>query len=107
MHIEAGMPSLRLFEALAANVVIISDMHPFVIENFGDNILYYDQYADSETMFKQVKSHYDWIKANSEEAKAMAGRAHKIFLDKFTIEKDLPRLARMHEYVVKHASKRN
>jgi hypothetical protein len=103
IYIEAGTPTSRLFEALTANVIIISDKHPFVIENFGNNILYYDQYADSDAMYKQVKSHYDWIKANPEEAKLMAGRAHKIFLDNFTIERDLPRIARMHEYVLAHS----
>jgi len=52
-------------------------------------------------MYKQVKAHYDWIKANPEKAKAMAARAHQIFLEKFTLEKDLVRIAKMHEYVVK------
>jgi len=100
-YLEAGVPTSRIFEALTANVVIISDKHPFAIENFGDNFLYFDQDADSETMYKQVKAHYDWIKANPEEAKAMADRAHRIFLEKFTVEKDLIRMAKMHEYVLK------
>jgi hypothetical protein len=42
----------------------------------------------------------DWIKANPEEAKAMAARAHQIFLDKFTLERDLVRIAKMHESVI-------
>ncbi|MEK6733783.1 MAG: glycosyltransferase [Pseudomonadota bacterium] len=100
LHIEAGVPTYRLFEALAANVIIISDKHPFVIKNFGDNILYYDQYADSNTMYTQVKAHYDWIKASPEEAKLKAKNAHQIFLDNFTIEKDLPRIAKMHEFAL-------
>ncbi len=100
-HILSGTPSLRIFEATAANAVVISDKHPFVIEHFGDNVLYFDQTADAETMYKQVKAHYDWIKANPEKAKAMAAKAHQIFLEKFTLEKDLIRIAKMHEYIVR------
>lgn len=100
-HIKASNPSVRLFEATAANAIIISDMNPFTIKNFGDNILYFDQTADAETMYKQVKAHIDWIKENPEEAKSMANRAHKIFLENFTLEKDLIRIAKMHEYILK------
>ncbi len=106
-HILSGTPSLRLFEATAANAVVISDKHPFVIEHFGDNVLYFDQTADAETMYKQVKAHYDWIKANPEKAKAMAARAHQIFLEKFTLEKDLIRIAKMHEYIVRQEKELN
>ena len=30
-------------------------------------------------MYKKVKEHVDWIKANPEKAKQMAARAHQIF----------------------------
>ena len=99
-HIKSATPTLRVFEAVAANAVVISDKHPFVIENFGDSFLYFDQNADAETMYKQVKAHVDWIKNNPEKAKAMAARAHQIFLDKFTLDKDLIRIAKMHEYIL-------
>lgn len=106
-HIESETPSLRIFEAVAANSVVISDMHPFAIENFGDSFLYFDQNADAETMYKQVKAHFDWILANPDKAKAMAERAHQIFLDKFTLEKDLIRISKMHEYIVQEEKKMN
>jgi hypothetical protein len=99
-HIKSGVPTLRIFEAAAANAVVISDKHPFAMKHFGDNFLYFDQTADAETMYQQVKSHYDWIQANPEKAKAMASRAHNIFLEKFTLEKDLARIAKMHEYIL-------
>ena len=35
-----------------------------------------------------------------EKAKAMAARAHQIFLEKFTVERDLVRIAKMHEYIL-------
>lgn len=99
-HTKESMPTLRIFEAVAANAVVISDKNPFALEHFGDSFLYFDQNANGETMYKQVKAHYDWIKANPEKAKAMAERAHQIFLEKFTLEKDLIRIAQMHEYIL-------
>ncbi len=104
-HFKANVPSMKPFEAAAANVVVISDKLPFVVENFGDSFLYFDQDADSEVMYRQVKAHMDWINANPEKAKAMAAKAHQIFLDKFTLEKDLIRIARMHEYALEQDKK--
>lgn len=99
-HFQANVPSMKPFEAAAANVIVISDKLPFVVENFGDSFLYFDQDADSEEMYKQVKAHMDWIKEHPNEAKAKAAKAHQIFLDKFTLEKDLVRIAKMHEYAL-------
>lgn len=99
-HIKASTPTLRIFEAVSANLAIISDMHPFAVEHFGDSLLYYDQNADADTMYAQVKKHVDWIFANPEKAKEMANRAHNIFLEKFTLEKDLIRIAKMHESIL-------
>lgn len=101
MHIQESNPSIRLFEAVAAQAVIISDKHPFVIEHFGDNILYFDQNADANTKHAQVKKHVEWIINNPERARAMAAKAHDIFIKNFTLEKDLIRIAKMHEYVIK------
>lgn len=106
-HIDAATPTLRIFEAVSANVVVISDKHPFAIENFGDSFLYYDQNADAETMYKQVKNHVDWILENPEKAKAMANKAHQIFLEKFTLEKDLIRIAKMHESILMQEKQMN
>ena len=52
-------------------------------------------------MYKQVKAHIDWIKENPEKARLMAAKAHQIFLDKFTLDKDLIRIAKMHEYILR------
>ena len=100
LHIKEGNPSLRLFEAAAANVVIISDRNPFTIEHFGDSVLYFDQNADSETMYKQVKNHLEWIYKYPEKAKQLANRCNKIFAKKFNLENDLIRIAQMHEEVL-------
>ncbi len=101
VHFKGGETNMRGFEAVAANVIVISDRHPFIVENFGDNFLYFDHEVDSKIMYAQVKKHMDWIMANPEEAKAMAARAHQIFLEKFTLENDLIRIAKMHESVMR------
>ncbi len=100
LHFKGGEPNMRGFEAAAANVVIISDKHPFIVKSFGDSLLYFDNDVDADIMYKQVKDHMDWIKANPKKAKAMAEKAHKIYLEKFTIEVDLVRVAKMHEGVL-------
>ena len=100
LHFQGGEPNMRGFEAAAANAIVISDKHPFIVENFGDSFLYFDYDADSEIMYAQVKAHIDWIKNNPEQAKAMAKKAHQIYLEKFTIENDLIRIAKMHENVI-------
>lgn len=107
LHFKGGEPNMRGFEAAAANAIVISDKHPFIVENFGDSFFYFDYNKDAETMYKQVKSHIDWIIANPEKAKAMADKAHQIFLQKFTLEKDLIRIAKMHEYVVSQEKEMN
>jgi hypothetical protein len=99
-HIKASTPTLRIFEAAAANSVIISDNHPFVKEQFGNSVLYFDHTASSEEMYRQVKAHMDWIMANPKKAKALAAKAHQIFSEKFTLDKDLVRIAKMHEYIL-------
>jgi hypothetical protein len=104
-HFKGGEPSMRLFEATAANVIIISDKHPFVIENFGDNVLYFDNDLTPKEMSAQIKKHMDWIQANPEKAKAMADRAHQISLKKFALEDNLLRIAKMHEFIVKEEKK--
>ncbi|MDR0679405.1 MAG: hypothetical protein LBF24_04135, partial [Puniceicoccales bacterium] len=42
-HLTGATVSPRIFEAAAASNVIISDRHSFVLEHFGDSVLYVDQ----------------------------------------------------------------
>jgi hypothetical protein len=100
LHFKGGEPNMRGFEAAAANAVVISDKHPFIVENFGDSFLYFDYKADADTMYRQVKEHFDWIQNNPDKAKALAAKANKIYLEKFTLDKDLVRMAKMHEYIL-------
>ncbi len=105
LHFKGGETNMRGFEASAANAVVISDKHPFIVKNFGDSFLYFDHDKDAKTMYNQVKSHIDWIRSNPEKAQIKAAKAHQIFLDKFTIERDLIRIAKMHEHIIVEENK--
>lgn len=96
-HLDVGAPSARIFEAAAASSVIISDRHPFVLREFGDSVLYFDQNQSGEEMHRQIAEHREWIFSHPAEAKEMARRAHQLFLEKFTLEAQLENLARFHE----------
>lgn len=88
-HLLSATPSSRIFEAAAASAVIISDLNPFVIENFGDSVLYIDQTASGLEMAQQIDAHMNWIQAHPEEALSMAERAHQIFETHFLLEEQL------------------
>ncbi len=51
-HLKNSIPTDRIFEAAAANTVIIFEQNPFVIDTFGDNVIYIDDNQDAENIFK-------------------------------------------------------
>lgn len=91
-HFEGRVPTARIFEAAAASNVIISDRHPFILENFKDSVLYIDTTKTSEEIFDQIDERMKWIQANPEKALKLAKRAHKIFAQNFTLESQLEKV---------------
>lgn len=94
-HKDAGLMSNRLFETLAAGAVAICDENPFAEKYLGDSVLYVS--SKSETLSQDVLKHLDWLNANPKEAKLLAEKSQKIFMEKFkmdislqTIYKHLP-----------------
>lgn len=100
-NIEQGAPAARIFEAAAACCVIISDKHPFIVKEFGDCILYIDHTQPGYVLFQQIKAHRKWILENPEEAELMAKRAHAIFSEKFTLEKQLETFKNFHLHLLR------
>ena len=97
-HYRAGAASSRVYEGCAAGAVIISDANRFIKRHFGDSILYVDFDKDHpDRMFRQIKEHLDWIRNNREDARKLAQRAQEIFLEKFTLEKQLTDIINNHE----------
>ncbi len=89
IHLKHGIPSGRIFEAAASSAVIISDLNQFVVDHFGNSVLYIDQNLSARQMFLQIDSHVKWIKEHRGEALEMARRAHQIFEERFLLENQL------------------
>jgi hypothetical protein len=104
-HIAGGAPTSRIFEAAAANVAIISDRHPFIMQHFGDNVLYIDIDEDAEIMYQQIDQHMRWLQANPDKAKQMAENCHKINNELFSLEMQLQKLLDMHRSYVEASVK--
>lgn len=100
IHNQERIPSSRIFEAAAASTVIISDQNPFVKEHFVDSVFYVDTSVSAENLFKQINEHLITIYSNPENALQMAKRAHQIFIENFTMEKQLLKLEEMHQKIL-------
>lgn len=97
-HYRAGAATNRIYEGCAAGAVIISDRNRFITKHFRDSILYIDfDKENPQKMFNQIKEHLDWIKNNPKEALDLARKSQKIFLEKFTLEKQLSTIIANHE----------
>ena len=99
-HIKNGAPSSRSFEAAAAGVIGISDKHPFIMENFGDNFLYIDVNTSAEKIIEQIEDHLTWIKSHPEEVKNKTRKAYDIFNANFKLENMMINVAKMHEKIL-------
>ena len=91
-HMLDGMPTSRIAEAAASGALIISDQNKFLINFFGDSVLYYDAFADSDQIYNTIKSHIQWARANPSKAHAKTQKAYQIFTDNFTIENQLDKI---------------
>jgi phosphoglycerol transferase len=99
-HLRSHTITSRIFEAAAASCVIICDEHKFVKDNFGDSVLYIDVTKSPEEIFKQIDTHMQWILANPEKAIELARRSHKIFVDNFTLEKEVDKIKKFYDRIV-------
>ena len=87
MHFNAGLPNMRIFELCAAGALIVADRHPFILENFGDCVLYVDMSQGEEAAAAQILEHGAWARANVTTGRAMARASQEIFLNKFSLER--------------------
>ncbi|MDR2667511.1 MAG: hypothetical protein LBB38_00495 [Puniceicoccales bacterium] len=99
-HLNNGTSSSRVFEAAASSCVIISDRHPFIVENFGDSVLYIDQNASPKEIFGQIDGHMRWILANPDEAIELARRSHEIFVKNFSLENEADKIEKFFREIV-------
>ena len=91
-HLVQGLPTSRFAEGIIAGSVLISDKHPFLEKYFGNNALYFDSFLSSEEIYKQIKTHIEWIKSHPAEAKQMTLNAYDIFVKDWTLETQLQKV---------------
>lgn len=99
-HIKSGTPSSRVFETSSSGALGISDMHPFLIKNFGDNFLYINTDKSAKDVIEQIEQHLKWIKENPDKVKTMTENAYDIFMNNFTLEQMILDIAHMHEKIM-------
>ena len=98
VHYRAASVTNRIYEAVAAGAVVISDTNPLVKKIFGDTVLYFDFDVEHPThMFEQIKAHMQWIKKNKDKAQKMAEKAQEIFIKNLGLEQQLKAIINNHE----------
>jgi hypothetical protein len=88
-HIQADVPSMRLFEAASAGCVIICDNLPFARRTFGDSVFII---PDGEGKADFVKEKLSFIRANPIKARQMAAHSKSIFNTSLSLDRLLPKI---------------
>jgi hypothetical protein len=89
--------SPRLFEIVGSGAVAVANRSDHLVETFGDTLLYIDPAASVDAARAEILDHLAWIKANPEEAQRKIIRAHRIFADRFAVERLVPNLIELHQ----------
>ncbi|QGJ72227.1 Hypothetical protein PBC10988_39450 [Planctomycetales bacterium 10988] len=86
-HRKENVPSMRLFEAAAAQSVIIADEIPFAKQHFRDSIFTVNFSQPTDQVVQELETIYNWIESHPEDATEMAKRSHEIFCESLCLEK--------------------
>ncbi len=96
-HLDNEEPTRRIFEAASAGAIIISDRHQFILDNFGNSILYINQKDPPSKIAEDIMMHYRWIIGNPEEALALARHSHEIFINAFSLDEHILKFFETHQ----------
>lgn len=88
-HKDSELMSSRLFESVSAGALVICDENLFAKKFFGNSLLYIDSRSPSEQIYTDITRHLEWIHTHPDEAIAMITKAQEIFLQKFTLTRNL------------------
>jgi hypothetical protein len=89
--------SPRLFEIVGSGAVAIANRSEHLAAAFGDTLLYIDPAASIEAARAEILGHLAWVKANPEDAQRKVIRAHRIFAERFALERLVPNLVELHQ----------
>jgi len=95
-HRDSGLVSMRVFQACAARTVIISDDNPFIVEHFGDTVLTFEHSRDAQTCVERINALIKWVEDHPQQAMEMAERAHRIFAEQFSLDREIENLLGHH-----------
>lgn len=88
-HRQSGMLSSRIFEALSAGALVITDENEFTRVHFGSNVLYVDTELHTDLQKEQVLGHLRWANSHPVEARGLATASQEIYLSKFRMDRQL------------------
>jgi hypothetical protein len=95
-HNNSAIPSMRIFETVFSSAIAISDFNPFVMEQFGDSVLYVDTDQSDSDIAKQILSRIEWVRSNPQAASRKAKNAHAK-ASRFSLEYQLKKVLLMHK----------
>lgn len=91
-HRRADTPSMRLFEAAAAESLIITDDICFAKKTFGDTAFYLDDHMTEAEKAYFIKDKVEWANAHPHDAADMAIASREIFERNWALEVLLPKV---------------
>lgn len=93
---RSGFAPARLFQALAARCIVISDNNPFIVKYFGESVLTVEYDADATVTAARIQRQLDWVSANPVEASAKAEAAHHTFRNLFSLNAEIVNILDKH-----------
>ncbi|NJK35228.1 MAG: glycosyltransferase family 1 protein [Oscillatoriales cyanobacterium SM2_2_1] len=96
-HTEFAVPSMRIFEIVAAGAVAICGEHPFIRQWFGDTVLYVNPAQNGQDLAAEIDDHLGWICSHPRQAREMVSAAQAIFNQHLCLEKLLADLVPEHQ----------
>lgn len=91
-HYRDGVMSCRPFEAGAAGVPLISERHPFMVERFGQAVLFFDERAPMQEQAGEIQAHLARLNDDPDYALWMATRAQSLVRSNFNLDEQLDEL---------------
>jgi Glycosyl transferase family 2 len=99
-HINAAIPSMRIFEIVASGALAICAEHAFIRRAFGDSVFYIDPNLSPQEQVIQISEYVQWVRDNPQKAIDMSLRAHQIFTEKYSLENLLLKIVPYHQNIV-------
>jgi glycosyltransferase involved in cell wall biosynthesis len=99
-HTESDIPSMRIFEIVASGAIAICGKHSFIEEAFGNSVLYIDTQLEPMRQVEQITEHIAWIVNNKKTAIEMSYESHRIFIQKYSLEKLLTDIIPHHQKLI-------